>query len=301
MGDHRSLSAARSVANRRPPRQRDAGVSESVRRLAPDARAGRRGRPAPSRATGISPCSPLPGGDRGELRPRSRRRRHRPRGARRRRREPVPGRLRHRSLGPRGPVEPSVRRREVHGCDTPPHSSEASLAAARASDQYTVAKAIETPAQLERRIRAATPFRATRSRDRLAPSATARFLASRAAVAFRRMTDTTSPRAGAESGSADPADLGVLDAARQLATGRLSAIELTEACLRRIEARNGGPPTFEGAPDRDQRVGPALPRDRARAGGAGRRAPRPRGRRRRRSCAASRSVSRISTRSPACR
>ncbi|MFZ0383263.1 MAG: amidase, partial [Solirubrobacteraceae bacterium] len=64
------------------------------------------------------------------------------------------------------------------------------------------------------------------------------------------MTDTTSPRAGAESGSADPADLGVLDAARQLATGRLSATELTEACLRRIEARNGGPPTFEGAPDR---------------------------------------------------
>ncbi len=64
------------------------------------------------------------------------------------------------------------------------------------------------------------------------------------------MTDTTSLRAGAESGSADPADLGVLDAARQLATGRLSATELTEACLRRIEARNGGPPTFEGAPDR---------------------------------------------------
>jgi aspartyl-tRNA(Asn)/glutamyl-tRNA(Gln) amidotransferase subunit A len=49
---------------------------------------------------------------------------------------------------------------------------------------------------------------------------------------------------------ADPADLGVLDAAQQLATGQLSAIELTDACLRRIEARNGGPPSFEGAPDR---------------------------------------------------
>ena len=64
------------------------------------------------------------------------------------------------------------------------------------------------------------------------------------------MTDTTSPRAGDEPGSADPADLGVLDAAHQIATGRLSSIELTEACLRRIDARNGGPPTFEGAPDR---------------------------------------------------
>jgi aspartyl-tRNA(Asn)/glutamyl-tRNA(Gln) amidotransferase subunit A len=64
------------------------------------------------------------------------------------------------------------------------------------------------------------------------------------------MTDTTSLRAGGEPGSADPADLGALDAARQLAAGRLSSVELTEACLRRIEARNGGPPTFDGAPDR---------------------------------------------------
>jgi aspartyl-tRNA(Asn)/glutamyl-tRNA(Gln) amidotransferase subunit A len=64
------------------------------------------------------------------------------------------------------------------------------------------------------------------------------------------MTDTTSLRPGAEPDSADAADLGVLDAARQLATGRLSAAELTDACLCRIEARNGGPPTFEGAPDR---------------------------------------------------
>ena len=49
--------------------------------------------------------------------------------------------------------------------------------------------------------------------------------------------------------TADPADLGVLDAAHQLAAGRLSSTELTEACLGRIEARNGGPPTFDGAPD----------------------------------------------------
>ena len=64
------------------------------------------------------------------------------------------------------------------------------------------------------------------------------------------MTDTTSLRAGGEPGSADPADLGVLDAAHQIATGQLSSIELAEACLRRIDARNGGPPSFEGAPDR---------------------------------------------------
>jgi aspartyl-tRNA(Asn)/glutamyl-tRNA(Gln) amidotransferase subunit A len=48
----------------------------------------------------------------------------------------------------------------------------------------------------------------------------------------------------------DPADLGVLDAAGLLATGRLSAAELTDACLRRIEERNGGPPSYDGGPDR---------------------------------------------------
>jgi aspartyl-tRNA(Asn)/glutamyl-tRNA(Gln) amidotransferase subunit A len=48
----------------------------------------------------------------------------------------------------------------------------------------------------------------------------------------------------------DAADLGVVEAGRLLASGRLSSIELTEACLRRIEERNGGPATFDGAPDR---------------------------------------------------
>jgi aspartyl-tRNA(Asn)/glutamyl-tRNA(Gln) amidotransferase subunit A len=48
---------------------------------------------------------------------------------------------------------------------------------------------------------------------------------------------------------ADPADLGVLEAAQLLRAGRLSAVELTDACLRRIETRNGGPPTSDGAPD----------------------------------------------------
>jgi aspartyl-tRNA(Asn)/glutamyl-tRNA(Gln) amidotransferase subunit A len=46
-----------------------------------------------------------------------------------------------------------------------------------------------------------------------------------------------------------PADLGVLEAAALLRARELSAAELTEACLRRIEERNGGPPSFDGAPD----------------------------------------------------
>jgi aspartyl-tRNA(Asn)/glutamyl-tRNA(Gln) amidotransferase subunit A len=47
----------------------------------------------------------------------------------------------------------------------------------------------------------------------------------------------------------DPADLGVLEAAVLLRSRRLSATELLEACLRRIEDRNGGPPSFDGAPE----------------------------------------------------
>jgi aspartyl-tRNA(Asn)/glutamyl-tRNA(Gln) amidotransferase subunit A len=47
----------------------------------------------------------------------------------------------------------------------------------------------------------------------------------------------------------DPADLGVLEAAARLRARELSATELLEACQRRIEERNGGPPSFDGAPD----------------------------------------------------
>ena len=62
------------------------------------------------------------------------------------------------------------------------------------------------------------------------------------------MTETAS--AGTPvSQHADPADLGVLQAAEMLRSGRLSAVELTDACLRRIETRNGGQPTSDGAPD----------------------------------------------------
>jgi aspartyl-tRNA(Asn)/glutamyl-tRNA(Gln) amidotransferase subunit A len=47
----------------------------------------------------------------------------------------------------------------------------------------------------------------------------------------------------------DPADLGVLAAAGELRARRLSAAELVEAVLARIDARNGGPPSFDGAAD----------------------------------------------------
>src|SRR3954447_6430365 len=47
----------------------------------------------------------------------------------------------------------------------------------------------------------------------------------------------------------DSADLGVLGAARALRGRRLSAAELVEAVLARIDARNGGPPSFDGSAD----------------------------------------------------
>jgi aspartyl-tRNA(Asn)/glutamyl-tRNA(Gln) amidotransferase subunit A len=50
-------------------------------------------------------------------------------------------------------------------------------------------------------------------------------------------------------GTEHPADLGVLAASRALRARELSAVELAQACLDRIEERNGGAPTFAGAPD----------------------------------------------------
>ena len=47
----------------------------------------------------------------------------------------------------------------------------------------------------------------------------------------------------------DPAELGVLDAVAALGAGRLSSVELTAACLQAIDRLNGGPPSFEGAPE----------------------------------------------------
>jgi aspartyl-tRNA(Asn)/glutamyl-tRNA(Gln) amidotransferase subunit A len=47
----------------------------------------------------------------------------------------------------------------------------------------------------------------------------------------------------------DPADLGLLEATALLRSRAISAVELLEACQARIAARNGGAPTFDGAPD----------------------------------------------------
>ncbi|HEY2259749.1 MAG TPA: amidase [Solirubrobacteraceae bacterium] len=70
------------------------------------------------------------------------------------------------------------------------------------------------------------------------------------------------------SAASNPADLGILEARALLGRRELSALELTEACLGRIEERNGGPPTYEGAPDAINawvRVYPEIAREQARA------------------------------------
>jgi aspartyl-tRNA(Asn)/glutamyl-tRNA(Gln) amidotransferase subunit A len=67
---------------------------------------------------------------------------------------------------------------------------------------------------------------------------------------------------------ADPADLSLLEAAGELRARRLSAVELLAACERRIEARNGGQPSFDGAPDAVNawvRLYPELAAEQARA------------------------------------
>src|SRR5690349_3388312 len=48
--------------------------------------------------------------------------------------------------------------------------------------------------------------------------------------------------------STHPADLSMLQAAAELRARRLSAVELLEACQERIRERNGGEPSFDGAP-----------------------------------------------------
>jgi aspartyl-tRNA(Asn)/glutamyl-tRNA(Gln) amidotransferase subunit A len=64
----------------------------------------------------------------------------------------------------------------------------------------------------------------------------------------------------------DLGDLGVLEADALLRAGEVSAVELVQACLARIEQRNGGPPSFDGATDRINawaRVYPERARDQA--------------------------------------
>lgn len=66
----------------------------------------------------------------------------------------------------------------------------------------------------------------------------------------------------------EPYELGLLEAAALLRAGKLSALELAESCLRRIEACNGGPPSFDGAPEAINawvRLYPELAREQARA------------------------------------
>ncbi|HET6794715.1 MAG TPA: amidase [Acidimicrobiales bacterium] len=87
---------------------------------------------------------------------------------------------------------------------------------------------------LERPARAATAVRPVAASSRATTPATA-------------VPAALPHPAAVYSGSADPADLGVLEAASLLRAGKLSSQELTAACQRRIAARNG-PVTFGGSP-----------------------------------------------------
>jgi aspartyl-tRNA(Asn)/glutamyl-tRNA(Gln) amidotransferase subunit A len=86
------------------------------------------------------------------------------------------------------------------------------------------------------------------------------------------VTSRTPGRGADGEGSAtDPADLSVLEASALLRARRLSAAELADACLRRIEERNGGEPSLDGAPDAINawaRVYPELARSAATAADA---------------------------------
>jgi aspartyl-tRNA(Asn)/glutamyl-tRNA(Gln) amidotransferase subunit A len=64
----------------------------------------------------------------------------------------------------------------------------------------------------------------------------------------------------------NPLDLGLLGAAEVLRSGGLSPLELLDACLQRIEERNGGPPSFGGGPEQVNawvRLYPELAREQA--------------------------------------
>ena len=81
------------------------------------------------------------------------------------------------------------------------------------------------------------------------------------------MTAAGGARTTSHATASDPADLGVLEASALLRARRLSATELTEACLRRIQARDPAL-SHEGAPDAINawvRLYPERAREQARA------------------------------------
>ena len=154
------------------------------------------------------------------------------------------------------PFGPSVRPRAdgVRRADAAARMLGAILGVARAAERDTIAEGIETPNLSSRSYGIAgceggQGFLVRAPRADARPPPRALLLRVEEPVAFSRCARTTPvPRRG-RAGHADPAGLGVLEAANLLRSGRLSSVELTEACLRRIEERNGGPPTADGDPD----------------------------------------------------